>query len=162
MYDSNSAILENVKKTYDEMHTKQTVDFVKSRMDKWLKFNHVEATIMESLDMLNDLVDESDPDLDLPNIVHAFQTAEQIRANHPDKEWFQLTGLIHDLGKVMNGLDSKSDSIWILDRKMSRSSRLWLSMMNLSGLLWETHFLWDVNLKTPLCMASHHSKIILT
>jgi Fe-S cluster assembly ATPase SufC len=31
------------------------------------------------LDMLNNLVDESDPDLDLPNIVHAFQTAERIR-----------------------------------------------------------------------------------
>ena len=46
------------------------------------------------------LVDESDPDIDLPNIIHAFQTAEQIRAKHPDKEWFQLTGLIHDLGKV--------------------------------------------------------------
>ena len=29
--------------------------------------------------MLNNLVDESDPDLDLPNIVHAFQTAERIR-----------------------------------------------------------------------------------
>merc|ERR1719384_1781271 len=51
--------------------------------------------------MLNDLVDESDPDLDLPNIVHAFQTAERIREEHPDKEWFQLVGLIHDLGKIM-------------------------------------------------------------
>ena len=30
-------------------------------------------------DMLNNLIDESDPDLDLPNIVHAFQTAERIR-----------------------------------------------------------------------------------
>jgi hypothetical protein len=30
-------------------------------------------------DMLNNLVDESDPDLDLPNIVHAYQTAERIR-----------------------------------------------------------------------------------
>ncbi|MFN9979539.1 MAG: inositol oxygenase family protein [bacterium] len=29
--------------------------------------------------MLNNLVDESDPDLDLPNIVHAYQTAERIR-----------------------------------------------------------------------------------
>ena len=55
---------------------------------------------MEALEKLNDLVDESDPDIDLPNIVHAFQTAEQIRRDHPDKEWFQLTGLIHDLGKV--------------------------------------------------------------
>ena len=51
--------------------------------------------------MLNDLVDESDPDLDLPNIVHAFQTAERIREEHPDKDWFHLVGLIHDLGKVM-------------------------------------------------------------
>ena len=29
---------------------------------------------MEALEKLNDLVDESDPDIDLPNIVHAFQT----------------------------------------------------------------------------------------
>ncbi len=51
--------------------------------------------------MLNDLVDESDPDASLPNIVHAFQTAERIRKVHPDKDWFALVGLIHDLGKVM-------------------------------------------------------------
>ena len=50
--------------------------------------------------MLNDLLDESDPDNDLPNIHHAFQTAEGVRRDHPDKDWFQLTGLIHDLGKV--------------------------------------------------------------
>ena len=50
--------------------------------------------------MLNELVDESDPDTDMPNIVHAFQSAEKIREDHPDQEWFQLTGLIHDLGKV--------------------------------------------------------------
>ena len=89
--------------------------FVMEKHEKWLKFNHMEATIMEALDMLNELasnteyehilqrhlkkVDESDPDLDLPNIVHAFQTAERIRQEHPDKEWFQLVGLIHDLGE---------------------------------------------------------------
>merc|ERR1719392_66986 len=56
---------------------------------------------MEALDMLNELVDESDPDLDLPNIVHAFQTAERIREEHPDKDWYHLVGLIHDLGKIM-------------------------------------------------------------
>lgn len=69
-------------------------------MDKWLKFNHTKSSIKESLIRLNDLVDESDPDTDVPNIVHAFQTAERIRAEHPDLEWFHLTGLIHDLGKV--------------------------------------------------------------
>ena len=55
---------------------------------------------MEALEMLNELVDESDPDIDMPNIVHAFQTAERIREDHPDQDWFHLTGLIHDLGKV--------------------------------------------------------------
>jgi len=46
-------------------------------------------------------VDEADPDVDVPNSVHAFQTAERIRADFPDQDWFHLTGLIHDLGKVM-------------------------------------------------------------
>ncbi len=120
VYDESNPLQERVKKTYYEMHTNQTVDFVKKKVsnlakteirlnhskcfgfqiEKWTQFNHFEATIFEALDKLNDLIDESDPDLDLPNIVHAFQTAEQIRADHPDKEWFQLTGLIHDLGKV--------------------------------------------------------------
>ncbi len=72
------------------------------QQEKWLKFDHFEATIMEALDLLNNVVDESDPDLDLPNIIHAFQTAEKIREKHPDKPWFHLTGLIHDLGKVTN------------------------------------------------------------
>jgi inositol oxygenase len=65
-----------------------------------LKFNHCKYTIKDALIRLNDLIDESDPDTDVPNIVHAFQTAERIRLEHPDQDWFQLTGLIHDLGKV--------------------------------------------------------------
>lgn len=59
-------------------------------------------TVKEALIKLNDLVDESDPDSDLPNIIHAFQTAEKIRADHPNEDWFHLTGLIHDMGKVIN------------------------------------------------------------
>ena len=59
---------------------------------------------METLIRLNDLVDESDPDCDVPNIVHAFQTAERIRQDHPDHDWFHLTGLIHDMGKVWSDL----------------------------------------------------------
>ena len=100
-YSKEDEIGQRVKRTYAEMHTNQTVEFVRGKHQKWLKFNHFQATVMEALEMLNELVDESDPDLDLPNIVHAFQTAERIRADHPDKEWFQLIGLIHDLGKVM-------------------------------------------------------------
>lgn len=69
--------------------------------EKWLGFDHVEMTIREALEKLNDLVDESDPDLDLPNIIHAFQTAERAREEFPEHDWLHLTGLIHDLGKIM-------------------------------------------------------------
>ena len=56
--------------------------------------------IWEALEYLNTLVDDSDPDTDLSQIEHNLQTAEAIRRDgHPD--WFQLTGLVHDLGKVL-------------------------------------------------------------
>ena len=42
-------------------------------------------TVLEAVDMLDELVDESDPDVDFPNSYHAFQTAEGIRKAHPDK-----------------------------------------------------------------------------
>ena len=71
-----------MKRTYTEMHTNQTVEFVRGKREKWLKFNHFQATVMEALEMLNDLVDESDPDLDLPNIVHAFQVIISLCSVH--------------------------------------------------------------------------------
>lgn len=55
------------------------------------------------MDLLSQLVDESDPDFeDDSNIVHAYQTAERMREAFPDRPWLHLTGLIHDLGKVMS------------------------------------------------------------
>jgi len=71
------------------------------QMDYWMKFDHGQMTMLDALYCLNNLVDESDPDTDIANSVHAFQTAERIRQIHPDKEWFHLVGLIHDVGKVM-------------------------------------------------------------
>lgn len=57
-------------------------------------------TIEEAFVELESYVDASDPDLDLPNKIHLLQTAEGIRkAGHP--EWLQLTGLLHDMGKIM-------------------------------------------------------------
>lgn len=100
-HDEEDYIQRRVRQTYYQMHKNQTVDFVRSRIEKWNKFNRAELTIMEAMTKLNSLIDESDPDSDLPNIVHAFQTAERIRAQHPDQDWLHLTGLIHDLGKVL-------------------------------------------------------------
>src|SRR3546814_15259086 len=57
-------------------------------------------TIREAFTELETYVDSSDPDLGLPNLLHMLQTAEGIRkAGHPD--WFQLVGLLHDMGKIM-------------------------------------------------------------
>lgn len=69
--------------------------------EKWGSLTACKMTVLEAVHLLDALVDESDPDTDLPNSVHAFQTAERIRTDHPNKDWFHLTGLLHDLGKVM-------------------------------------------------------------
>ena len=90
-----------VYNTYKNMHENQTVQFVKEKIAKWTKFNHCELGIMEAMDKLSEFVDEADTDITLPNEVHGYQTAEAIRLAHPDNEWFQLVGLIHDLGKIM-------------------------------------------------------------
>ena len=37
--------------------------------------------IMAAVEKLNDLVDESDPDVDVPNSYHAYQTAEGLDSN---------------------------------------------------------------------------------
>jgi len=102
-YDINDEddIQRRVRQTYRMMHTHQTLEFAKRKTVEWTRFDRFSATVMETLVRLNELVDESDPDCDVPNIIHAFQTAERIRQVHPDQDWFHLTGLIHDLGKVM-------------------------------------------------------------
>jgi len=92
--------IDRVRAFYRSNHTHQTYAFVQEKRAKWLKFDQREMTPWEGLDFLNTLVDESDPDITLPQISHLLQTAEAIRADgHPD--WFVLTGFIHDLGKVL-------------------------------------------------------------
>jgi inositol oxygenase len=57
-------------------------------------------SIWETMEFLNTLVDESDPDTELTQIEHLLQTSEAIR--HDGKsDWFILAGLIHDLGKIL-------------------------------------------------------------
>ncbi|ETE65019.1 Inositol oxygenase, partial [Ophiophagus hannah] len=68
------ALIDRVYHTYLLMHTNQTVEFVRKKM-----------TIMEALELLDNVVDESDPDVDFPNSYHAYQTAEGIREKHPEK-----------------------------------------------------------------------------
>ncbi|XP_061203101.1 inositol oxygenase [Neopsephotus bourkii] len=94
-------LLERVYNTYRLMHTHQTVDFVRKKCAQYGPCSQRRMTVMEALALLDGLVDESDPDVDFPNSFHAYQTAEGIRRAHPDKDWFHLVGLLHDLGKVL-------------------------------------------------------------
>ncbi len=88
-----------VKEHYRKMRSRQTYDYVQRMHLKYLTFDKP-LGLWEAMEHLNDLIDVSDPDLDLPNIQHLIQSAEAIRtAGRPD--WMQLVGLIHDLGKVM-------------------------------------------------------------
>ena len=98
--DFEHAVRDSVRNFYRQNHTHQTVDFVRAARSKYLPPRHREMGIWEAMEFLNSLVDDSDPDIELPQVVHAVQTAEAIRADgHP--RWFVLTGLIHDMGKVL-------------------------------------------------------------
>jgi len=91
---------DTVREFYRLNHTHQTVDFVRQKDREYGELNRRPMGIWEAMEYLNTLVDDSDPDTDLSQIQHLMQTAEAIRADgHP--RWFILTGLIHDLGKVL-------------------------------------------------------------
>jgi inositol oxygenase len=90
----------SVKEFYRLNHTQQTLAFVLAKKAEYLPPRRRRMGIWEAMEYLNTLVDDSDPDTDLSQIEHLMQTAEAIRRDgHP--RWFILTGLIHDLGKIL-------------------------------------------------------------
>jgi len=90
----------SVREFYRLNHRHQTYDFVQAKRQEFLGLNRRRMGIWEAMEYLNTLVDDSDPDTDLSQLQHLLQTAEQIRRDgHP--RWFVLTGLVHDLGKIL-------------------------------------------------------------
>ncbi len=89
-----------VREFYQLNHRNQTLAFVLGKKTEYLPLAKRRMGIWEALEFLNTLVDDSDPDTDLSQIEHLMQTSEAMRtAGKPD--WFVLTGLLHDLGKVL-------------------------------------------------------------
>jgi inositol oxygenase len=94
--DANPTVTE----FYRQNHAYQTLDFVLGKKAEYCGLTRGKKSIWEMAEYLNQLVDDSDPDTDLTQIEHLLQTSEAIRKDgHP--RWFVLTGLVHDLGKVL-------------------------------------------------------------
>jgi inositol oxygenase len=91
---------DRVQEFYRLNHKHQTVEVNQSKREQFLQLRQARMGIWEAMELLNQLGDESDPDTELSQIEHLLQTAEAIRQDgHPD--WFVITGLVHDLGKVL-------------------------------------------------------------
>jgi inositol oxygenase len=93
---------DRVKNFYAEQHEKQTVAYNLAARNRFYSSSRARPrlTIWEAMEKLDTLVDESDPDTSLSQIEHLLQSAEAIRRDGKPR-WMQITGLIHDLGKLM-------------------------------------------------------------
>ncbi|XP_009767150.2 inositol oxygenase 2-like, partial [Nicotiana sylvestris] len=107
--NAESARQQGVENFYKTQHIHQTYDFVKKMRQEYANFNKAQMSIWECCELLNDVVDDSDPDLDEPQIQHLLQndrpghhkSAEAIRKDYPNQDWLHLIALIHDLGKIL-------------------------------------------------------------
>ncbi|KAK2804121.1 hypothetical protein FQN50_006749 [Emmonsiellopsis sp. PD_5] len=91
---------DRVKSFYREQHEKQTVAYNIAARNEFKSKTRAEMTVWEAIEKLDTLIDESDPDTSLSQIGHLLQSAEAIRRDGKPR-WMQLTGLIHDLGKLL-------------------------------------------------------------
>lgn len=98
--DHTSEARSSVKEFYRLNHTYQTREFVLAKQQEFANRGRTRMGIWEAMEYLNTLVDDSDPDTDLPQIEHLLQTAEACRRDERPR-WFILTGLVHDLGKIL-------------------------------------------------------------
>lgn len=98
--DYRQNVRPGVSDFYRLNHTHQTLDFVLAKKREYFSKLRSSMSIWEAMAFLDTLIDDSDPDTQMSQIEHLMQTSEAIRRDgHP--RWFILTGLIHDLGKVL-------------------------------------------------------------
>jgi inositol oxygenase len=68
-----------VEDTYKKMLENQTIKYVKKMKKKYLLLPNKRFSIWDLFNDFNKIIDESDPDTNLPQIFHAYQTAEGIK-----------------------------------------------------------------------------------
>lgn len=98
IFDDSSP--EHVKNFYRLNHAHQTLDFVIQKELEYLPLCRNKMGIWDAIHKVDSIVDESDPDIDLPQCYHFYQTAEALRRDGYPR-WLILTGFIHDLGKML-------------------------------------------------------------
>jgi len=97
-YEANAR--PSVREFYRLNHQYQTHAFGQAKRKEFLGLNRLQMGVWEAMEYLNQLVDDSDPDTDLSQLQHLLQTAEAMRRDGQPR-WMILTGLIHDLGKIL-------------------------------------------------------------
>ena len=90
----------NIRENYKLARKNQCIDFYQKITNEYQNRTKVKINIWDAIDKLSNFIDVSDPDINLPNSMHLFQSAEAAR-REGEPEWMQLVCLIHDLGKVM-------------------------------------------------------------
>ena len=86
---------------YKAQHETQTYDYVIKKLEQYAVLNNETMKMSKALALMDTFIDPSDPDATDENSIHAYQTAERMRKMHPDNRELQVSGLIHDLGKVL-------------------------------------------------------------
>ncbi|KAI9305426.1 inositol oxygenase [Cunninghamella echinulata] len=92
-----------ISQFYHENHVKQTLDHALTLKKKYCsEYSRTRYMgIWEVMEILDNFVDESDPDTSLSQIMHSLQSAEAARKDNQPR-WMILTALIHDLGKILS------------------------------------------------------------
>lgn len=98
---SDSQFQDRVQRTYHAMHKHQSVAFVQRMKAKYTGLKHRAMDVYEVFKLLESVIDESDPDNDLPQIEHAYQTAEAaanrfVRNRTEMKDTSFIKGLFRD------------------------------------------------------------------
>jgi inositol oxygenase len=98
--DYRENVRDEVRETYRLNHVGQTLTFARAKREEFGRLGRAKLTIWEALLELDHMIDESDSDTEVSQLEHALQTAESLRREGAP-EWLQLTGLMHDTGKML-------------------------------------------------------------
>ena len=78
--DYAAEVRPGVREFYRLNHRYQTFEFGQQKRQQYLSLAKTQMGVWQAMEYLNTLVDDSDPDIDLPQIEHLLQTAEAIRS----------------------------------------------------------------------------------